>query len=89
VHVKAPIEIAKPWIDGVCYADLFLIKDPKVQAMLIARELVWETHFTFDGRDFVGNVIAGTPGEAAEIADARGLDEQVVGRWQEVETPVE
>jgi len=87
--VNNPTEIAKPWIDGVCYADLFMIEDPKAKTMLIARSIVYETHFTFDGREFVGNVIAGSIAEAAIIADARGLDEKVNGLWQEVETPAD
>ena len=68
-----------PICDGLCFDDLHGLPDDLAR-ILIARGLVYVTDLAINGRDYSGMIIAGSHGQAENIAFGRGLHEIVVGQ---------
>lgn len=84
----APIRLdgRMPYADGICYDDCHGMP-PKTIRLLRIRGLVWLTQLCIDNageeyRHLAGYVVAADLTTAERIADARGLGEVVVGRWE-------
>ena len=73
------IDRVAPVADGICFDDLYAFTEDAA-LVLTARGLVWATIFGVGDRTYCGTVIAKNWNAAAEIADARGLGEVVVGQ---------
>ncbi|QIB34772.1 hypothetical protein [Ancylobacter pratisalsi] len=86
--MPAPIHLSHtlPFADGICFDDCHGLA-PATVRLLRARGLVWLTRVRIDnpGEEYVyrgGYVVAADRESAERIADARGLDETVLGCWE-------
>lgn len=82
IHIHG-VHLGRPEIAGRSFSDTAGMSGELCGA-LIERGMIFVTEFTRNGRDYGGDIVARNWSHAEEIAQARGLGEQVVGALCEV-----